>query len=402
MRIDADIVSRFIRNYRKRERALLENGVRPLLFNRNGYVLAVVLVITTILMTVTGEFVITARTDIGLMNKYKNRIRAIYVAKSGIELAKYVLFIDEKGASSTIQGISSDRNVDSYRDIWAFDFPPVPIDDGSMTIAITDEQSKINLSVLASEVVDSSPYYGMVQNFFIRMGFTPDLADGIIDWVDIDETPFPYGAESDYYRRQTPSYAARNASMESINDLLLIKGITPEIFYGLGGGNFGMERDLVEDNKGSLTFEGGSMKEMSRQIEKIKKESGAKETHRIGPEKSRRLPDYFRVYGERGNYLDEINKININTAPFRVLSALTPDMTDDKVAELIMRRLIEPFKAVSEISDLITDQDVRTKLLTVKSALFGITSTASFGNATITIRAVYNRETRKILYWQEE
>jgi len=389
-------------DYRKRAKALEDRGVWAYIFSSSGYVLAVVLIITSILMTITGEFVISARTSIGIINKYKNRVRAIYLAKSGIELAKYVLYSDQKGAASMAMGISSERDVDSYNDLWAFDFPPIPIDEGTLTIKIQDEQAKINLSVLANEFVDKSPYYAIVQNFFINLGFNPDAADGILDWVDIDDTPSAYGAESDYYGSKNPRYSARNEAMESIDDLLLIKGITPEMYYGLGGGNFGKERNLVEHNRGTLYFDTGKLLDMSKKSKELKKESGKEVTHKIGPEVSRRLDNYFRVYGERSNYLDDLNKININTASYRVLSALTADMSDDTVTEMIMRRLIEPFKSINEISDLITDNDTRKNLLTTKSSMFKITSTASFGNATIAISAVYNRDMRKIIYWSEE
>ncbi|MBN1535013.1 MAG: general secretion pathway protein GspK [Spirochaetes bacterium] len=397
-----EIATMFMERQRRRKEALYRDGVFRYVKNSSGYVLAIVLVITSVMMTVAGEFIISARTDIGIMNKYKNRIRAIYTARSGIELSKYVLYIDSKGSSSIAPGLSTDRNVDSYNDLWAFEFPAVPIDDGSMTIKINDEQSKINLSVLANEFVDKTPYYGILQNFFIKLGFPPDYADTIIDWVDIDDSPFPYGAESDYYGRLTPPYAARNTAMESIDDLLLVKGITPEIFYGLGGGTYGMERGLVEHNRGFITIDGGNMKELAKQLKEQKEKLAEDKSNKIGMERSRRLSDYLRVYGERSNYLSEINQININTAPFRVLSALTADMTDDMVAELIMRRIIEPFKSVNEVSDIITDQDIRKNILTVKSSLFGVWSTASYGNATVTIHAIYNRDRKKIVYWSEE
>jgi type II secretory pathway component PulK len=398
----SEIITGFQKQQDRRSERLYRDGVLCYMKNSSGYVLAVVLLITSVLMTVAGEFIISARTDIGIMNKYKNRIRAVYIARSGIELSKYVLYTDSRGSTSIAPGVQSDKNVDSYNDIWAFDFPPIPIDDGSLTIKISDEQSKINLSVLANEFVDKTPYYGILQNFFIKMGFPPDYADSIIDWVDIDDAPFPYGAESDYYGRLTPPYAARNTAMESIDDLLMVKGITPEIFYGLGGGSFGRERGLVDDNRHSITIDSGKMKDLARQLKEMKEKAAQDKSHKIGMERSRRLSDYLRVHGDRSNYLDESNKININTSTFRVLSALTPDMTDDIVTELIMRRVIEPFKSVNEVSDIITDQDLRKNILSVKSSLFSLWSTASYGNATVMIHAVYDREKKKILYWSED
>ena len=95
---------------------------------------------------------------------------------------------------------------------------------------------------------------------------------------------------------------------------------------------------------------------------------------RIAKEKSKKLSDYLRVNGERKDFTSELNKININTATFRVLSALTDKMTDDKAREIISRRLATPFKNVDEIKDIIDDETVRKNLLSVKSYIFKITS----------------------------
>ena len=60
-----------------------------------------------------------------------------------------------------------------------------------------------------------------------------DYADMIKDWVDIDDSRSPYGAESsDYYLNLEYSYKAKNAAMDSIDELLMLKDMTPEIYYG--------------------------------------------------------------------------------------------------------------------------------------------------------------------------
>lgn len=52
----------------------------------------------------------------------------------------------------------------------------------------------------------------------------------ILDWVDPDsETRFPNGAEDDYYSRQKPAYRTANRPLASLEELRLIKGVTPEI-----------------------------------------------------------------------------------------------------------------------------------------------------------------------------
>jgi type II secretory pathway component PulK len=231
------------------------------------------------------------------------------------------------------------------------------------------------------------------------MGLPMDLADIVIDWVDPDDVPFPYGAESaNYYQTLLPPYNAKNSAMNSIDELLLLKDFTPEVFYGLSENPTEADQKLNDDNRGEIP----SLSELM-----MSKGAGGefgddeKNEFIIKKEKSRRLADYLTVYGKRDNHTDEYNKININTASYRVLSALTDNMTDDIVEEMISRRLQEPYKSTSEVKDLVKDEII-LKLLSVESHFFTINSTVTIGNSRVSVRTVFNRSTRETHYWSEE
>jgi len=395
-------------NYKKREKMISLHGIRGYFLNSRGYILVLVLIVTTLIVSVSSEFIIMTQTNIAYMKKWTQRTKAVFLAKSGIELAMNILYADDVGAGGDfLSSRQVSSSIDSYADLWALDLPEIPVEDGQLKIEIIDENSKINLSVIYTELSDVNPYYKMLQRFFLNMGFPADHADAILDWVDIDDSRSPYGAETpDYYSTLKPPYSAKNQAMDSIDELLMVKGITPEIYYGLGGGYYGRETNLVDNNKGDVKFD-------PKKLDKIKglsneekdKSSKSQDTVKIGKEKSRALADYFTVYGNRQNYLDETNKININTASFRVLSALTENMTDDKVTELIRRRLYRPFTTVDEVKDIISGDEgtkIRNNNLSVKSFIFRIISTATMGNSKVKIIAVYNRQNRSFLYWSEE
>ncbi len=63
-------------------------------------------------------------------------------------------------------------------------------------------------------------------------GMTEAVADSIMDWLDADSEPRPQGAENDYYAGLDEPYAARNGLPESIEELLLVKGVTREMLFG--------------------------------------------------------------------------------------------------------------------------------------------------------------------------
>jgi type II secretory pathway component PulK len=401
------MLSRFRDRYRERSRILEERGVLTYLRSSSGYVLILVLILTTLLVTIAGEFIAVAHVNIGYGQKLKNQLRAGYLAKSGIQLAQFLLYADLKGVTTEqLTGKPTTKEIDSYNDLWAINFPAIPLEEGSLKIQISDENSKINLSVLANEFTEKTKFYFFTQNFFMNMGLPIDFADVIHDWVDIDDSRMPYGAESgDYYGNQTPPYTTKNNAMDSIDEMLLLKDMTPLTFYGKGGGNYEAEQrepNLVEHNKGNIELDLDKIREIAGGSAPNTGDAGKnRELNAIGKEKSRRLSDYFTVYGDRNDYTSEFNKININTATYRVLSALTDRMTPDIVTEIINRRLVQPFKAVDEIKDLITDQTILDRL-SVKSHIFKIVTTADSGDTQVRITAYYNRDLRILYYWCEE
>lgn len=84
-----------------------------------------------------------------------------------------------------------------------------------------------------------------------------ELVDCIIDWIDSDDIARAAGKEENDYQELDPPRHVKNAALESVEELLLIHGITPELFYGIGnpvwiedgmlwGG--GLQRYLLGDN----------------------------------------------------------------------------------------------------------------------------------------------------------
>ena len=79
---------------------------------------------------------------------------------------------------------------------------------------------------------------------FLRMIFenleVPDgdaevIADSIIDWRDPDELHGTNGAESEYYEGLERPYRSKNADFDTVEELLLVRGVTRDIFYGRDG-----------------------------------------------------------------------------------------------------------------------------------------------------------------------
>ena len=61
------------------------------------------------------------------------------------------------------------------------------------------------------------------------------VVDSLLDWIDGDSLHRLNGAESDYYKEQGLDYSCKNRPIDVVNELLLIRGVTPELFTGNGG-----------------------------------------------------------------------------------------------------------------------------------------------------------------------
>jgi len=63
-------------------------------------------------------------------------------------------------------------------------------------------------------------------------GMSADVADAILDWLDEDDEAREYGAESAYYATLEPAYAPKNGPLDTVEELLRVRGVTPQLLFG--------------------------------------------------------------------------------------------------------------------------------------------------------------------------
>jgi general secretion pathway protein K len=147
----------------------------------------------------------------------------MYLAKSGVAAARAVL-VDDATTSPFF---------DSLTEIWASPLPPYPVGNGTVSITIQDELSRLNLNML--EKPSTYETWGPIfERLFEKLKIEPEVLWAVKDWIDDDdqETHFS-GAESSFYQRLDPPYGIKNGPMDSLGELLLIKGVTGEIYNTL-------------------------------------------------------------------------------------------------------------------------------------------------------------------------
>ncbi|MFG0268162.1 MAG: general secretion pathway protein GspK [Rhodopirellula sp. JB055] len=63
-------------------------------------------------------------------------------------------------------------------------------------------------------------------------GMDESIADAILDWIDEDTEPRENGCEDEYYTSLATPYAAANGPIQTVEELLLVRGVTPQLLFG--------------------------------------------------------------------------------------------------------------------------------------------------------------------------
>jgi len=97
---------------------------------------------------------------------------------------------------------------------------------------LEDESARLNLNtVLTIDQANQGQNLGR-QMLMVLPGMTEDIADAILDWMDQDDEVRDYGAETDAYASLSPPYETRNGVPETMEELLLVRGVTPALLFG--------------------------------------------------------------------------------------------------------------------------------------------------------------------------
>jgi general secretion pathway protein K len=113
---------------------------------------------------------------------------------------------------------------------------PFTLGRGTVSWKIVDLERKFNIN--SPEPVLQQILPKAFELMGVAPGESTPLVNAILDWIDPDDQTHIQGAESEYYQSLSPPYSAKNGPIDDISELLLIKGMMPEIYYGLAATNY--------------------------------------------------------------------------------------------------------------------------------------------------------------------
>jgi general secretion pathway protein K len=200
-----------------------------------GIAIIVVMVAIFVLSALTAEFAARMKVETRLSMYSNNDTEMEWLARSGIEFARY---------AAGEQLLVPNEPYDSMDQVWAGG--PGGTNDGPLTgiqlpytqqmghgkwtlYPLVDTERKYNINLaLNNEAV--------LQQALILVGADASQNSTIIasiqDWLDRDDETHSSGAETEFYQSLSPPYVAKNGPIDDISELLLIKGVTPDVYWG--------------------------------------------------------------------------------------------------------------------------------------------------------------------------
>lgn len=197
---------------------------------RRGSALIVVLWLVLAMSLLVGGLAYEMRIEAGITSYSRKRLKAQAAARGGVEYAKFMLAKSNEGNSFE----ESDDSYEALR-IMALNLERgigvnglvVQMGEASARIDILPEAGRRNVNKLADEDWEELlDYAGVPEDEW------PDLIDAFMDFTDADDNHRLNGAEKDDAFYKERGYEPKNAELDTVDELLLIKGFTPSLVYG--------------------------------------------------------------------------------------------------------------------------------------------------------------------------
>lgn len=218
----------------------------------SGFAMVVILWVVALLMAIVPVFVHSMRSESSAVLNTADSTVAHALAVAGVEAAVNELVADFKFVSTGTAGVvlleSTPEGMKPLAAEREFD-----LGGGTVSYTIEDEKGRININTAGRDVLDALLRLTGVQ------GAERDvITDSIIDWLDENHDYHLNGAEDDYYASLPEPYGAKDGPADFTEELLLVKGMTREVFYGKDGvqtsGNAGIRAHVTVYGDGKLNL----------------------------------------------------------------------------------------------------------------------------------------------------
>jgi general secretion pathway protein K len=326
-----------------------EGKKNDLLQDQRGMALLITIMTVSLLAAVTIQYHKTTWQEFLVSSNYKTGIQLKSITDSGVNIA--LALLQQDGETN-----QSDSLLDSWAVVEKEGFDGL-FSGGTLKLRVADLTGRIPVNNLVrskktGQQGDGNGVEIEIRDILFRLLLTGDfpiedegearnIVEALVDWIDEDDLESDYGAENSYYQSLDKPYSSRNGPIHYIEELLLVKGVTPQLLFGSG------------EEKG--------------------------------------LADYLTVYGDDG-------KINLNTASTEVIKSFNDLISDELVEKLDEyrkdignRETLAQMGWYKDIGGWPGDIVINEEVLTTKSTHFQITAIGEFDTASRHLVAIAER-----------
>ncbi len=190
--------------------------VRPA--SRRGFALIAATWIIIVMVAITLILAHRMRVETMASANQVARLQADAVER-GAE--QYVLAVVDNSNGASLGVTSAPAAAVPLGDGYFWILHPDPNDSANYAFGIADEAAKLNLNAAGADMLMA-----------LSSGIDISIADSISTWHSAPGTVTANGAGDSYYMALPQPYHCKSANFESIEELLLVRDVTPDLLFG--------------------------------------------------------------------------------------------------------------------------------------------------------------------------
>lgn len=198
--------------------------------NQKGIALIMVLWVVAILSVVVLEFSFGMRTELNMTRHFKDELQLYEMAEGGVHRAIVeMIYKRDPGVQQKRKTLKAEE-IPADQMEWATDGKAylLSFTGGNVEVRVTGEDGKVNINTVSESLLRK-----IVGNMGLEGDARDIVVDSIMDWRDPDDFYRLNGAENDYYRALQEPYDCKDGPLDSLEELLLVRGITAELYHGI-------------------------------------------------------------------------------------------------------------------------------------------------------------------------
>jgi general secretion pathway protein K len=206
--------------------------------DQRGFALVAVLLVLAFVAVIGAEFAYSMRLEATAARVYKETLIATHLAEAGLEQA-----IREIAADFVAVGVGDDKDPDADAACPLVFYGPnraararlphrnVTLGGGQFSYCISDEEARLNLNASPPDRVAR-----LLEAIGIEREDRDTIVASLQDWRDPNEEYRLNGAESeDTYLELPVPYRSKNGNLDSLAELIQVKGVTAKLLDGQEG-----------------------------------------------------------------------------------------------------------------------------------------------------------------------